>query len=97
MTRKIYYEYIEFSCHGFPVCFPTKMASEVGGFRTLRVKLNENCSSYHVLYYKKHVLREEEPTRPSDRTLFIVNIPPYCNKVSCTLKYGHTCRADEAI
>lgn len=58
-----------------------KMASEVGGFRTICVKFNEKCSSYHFLYFKKHSMRDEDATKPSDKTLFVVNIPPYCTKV----------------
>lgn len=57
------------------------MASEVGGFRTICVKFNEKCSSYHFLYFKKHSMRDEDATKPSDKTLFVVNIPPYCTKV----------------
>ena len=57
------------------------MATEIAGFRTLRVKFDKDCSSYHVLYYKKHTIREEDTARPPDRTLFIVNVPPYCDKV----------------
>lgn len=57
------------------------MASEVGGFRTIRVKFSETCSSYHFLYFKKHAVRDEDTTKPPDKTLFVVNIPPYCTKV----------------
>ena len=60
----------------------SKMASEaVAGFGAIRVKFSENCSSYHVLYCKKHTVRDEDVARPPDKTLFVVNIPPYCTKV----------------
>ncbi|KAL9956983.1 hypothetical protein ACROYT_G038555 [Oculina patagonica] len=58
------------------------MASEVGGFRTIRVKFSEKCSSCHFLYFKKHAVRDEDTTKPADKTLFVVNIPPYCTKGS---------------
>ena len=57
------------------------MASEVGGFRTIRVKFSETCCSYHFLYFKSHTVRDEDTTKPPDKTLFVVNIPPYCTKV----------------
>lgn len=59
-----------------------KMASEVSGFRTICVKFNEKCSSYHFLFCKRHSTRDEDAKKPPDKTLFVVNIPPYCTKVS---------------
>ena len=58
------------------------MASDLAGFRTICVKSNEKCVSYHYLYYKKHETREKDESKPQDKTLFVVNIPPYCTKVS---------------
>jgi len=57
------------------------MACDVAGFRTMRLKFDDNCASNHVLYFKKHNVREEESTAPTDKTLFVVNVPPYCDKV----------------
>ncbi|CAH3190856.1 unnamed protein product [Porites evermanni] len=56
------------------------MASEVSGFRTICVKFNEKCSSYHFLFCKRHSTRDEDAKKPPDKTLFVVNIPPYCTK-----------------
>lgn len=61
--------------------FVYKMASDFAGFRTLLVNFNESCQSCHVLYYRKHTVRREEINTPSDKTIFAVNIPPYCTKV----------------
>ena len=57
------------------------MASDLAGFHTICVKSNEKCVSYHYLYYKKHETREKDESKPQDKTLFVVNIPPYCTKV----------------
>lgn len=56
------------------------MASDLAGFRTICVKSNEKCVSYHYLYYKKHETRDKDESKPQDKTLFVVNIPPYCTK-----------------
>ena len=58
-----------------------KMASEVGGFQTICVKFSEKYCSYHYLYFKNHTTRDGDTTKPPNKTLFVVNIPPYCTKV----------------
>ncbi|XP_058941517.2 ribosomal RNA-processing protein 7 homolog A-like [Pocillopora verrucosa] len=58
------------------------MASEVGGFQTICVKFSEKYCSYHYLYFKNHTTRDEDTTKPPNKTLFVVNIPPYCTKGS---------------
>ncbi|EDO44850.1 predicted protein [Nematostella vectensis] len=63
------------------------MATEFG-FRLLRVKFNESCKSNHFLYFKKHSVREEESLRPSDKTLFVINVPPYCTKLAIKKLFG---------
>lgn len=47
------------------------------------VKFSEKNQSPHYLYVKEHKVREEtDPKRPPNRTLFILNVPPYCTEVS---------------
>ena len=74
--------------HGY-LAWKSIMASDLAGFRTICVKSNEKCVSYHYLYYKKHETREKDESKPQDKTLFVVNIPPYCTKVSH--KPYHSC------
>lgn len=57
----------------------TKMA--INGFHAINVKLNEKYRSSHVLYFKKHSIRDEDSNRPPNKTIFIVNVPPYATKV----------------
>ncbi|XP_068674267.1 ribosomal RNA-processing protein 7 homolog A-like [Montipora foliosa] len=65
------------------------MASEIAGSRTICVKFNEKCVTYHYLYCKKHMTRDENASKPPDKTLFVVNIPPYCTKGA--LKHLFSC------
>lgn len=67
--------------HGY-LARKSNMASDLAGFRTICVKSNEKCVSYHYLYCKKNETRGKDESKPQDKTLFVVNIPPYCTKVS---------------
>nr|XP_061805482.1 ribosomal RNA-processing protein 7 homolog A [Nerophis lumbriciformis] len=50
-----------------------------GGFTVLPLKFNSDTKSEHKLYVKEHKVRAEKSShRPLDRTLFVLNIPPYC-------------------
>lgn len=62
----------------------TNMADEheICGFNTIQVKFDESTEASHVLYLKPHSVREEDDRTPSERTLFVLNVPSYCNKVS---------------
>ncbi|XP_077474921.1 ribosomal RNA-processing protein 7 homolog A [Stigmatopora argus] len=52
-----------------------------GGFTVLSLKFNSDTKSEHKLYVKEHKIRAEKSShRPLDRTLFVLNIPPYCSK-----------------
>ncbi|KAK6471499.1 ribosomal RNA-processing protein 7-like protein A [Huso huso] len=49
------------------------------GFTAIPVKFQLTSKSHHYLYVKEHRVRSENNTRrPLDRTLFVLNIPPYC-------------------
>lgn len=50
------------------------------GFKAFRVKFNAESTTQHWLYYKEHSVREKNASKPPNRTLFIVNVPPYCNE-----------------
>uniref|UniRef100_A0A8C9RSV3 Ribosomal RNA processing 7 homolog A n=1 Tax=Scleropages formosus TaxID=113540 RepID=A0A8C9RSV3_SCLFO len=52
-----------------------------GGFTVLPLKYSSDSVSQHSLYVKEHRVRAEKTTsRPLDRTLFVLNIPPYCSE-----------------
>ncbi|XP_077484750.1 ribosomal RNA-processing protein 7 homolog A-like [Amblyomma americanum] len=55
-------------------------ASREDAFHTLPVKFSDESRSTHVLLFKAHKVREKSEHKPSERTLFVVNLPPYCNE-----------------
>ena len=56
------------------------MAAKVG-YRSLNVCFdNSNQLAPHSLLLKRHTLRKDDSFTPTDKTLFVLNIPPYCTK-----------------
>ncbi|XP_030403705.1 ribosomal RNA-processing protein 7 homolog A isoform X2 [Gopherus evgoodei] len=56
-------------------------AGAPAGYTAIPVKLSEKQQSPHYLYVKEHKVREgTDTTYPPNRTLFVLNIPPYCTK-----------------
>ncbi|XP_075879712.1 ribosomal RNA-processing protein 7 homolog A [Nelusetta ayraudi] len=52
-----------------------------GGFTVLPVQFAPDSAAQHKLYVKEHKVRAESSShRPLDRTLFVLNIPPYCSQ-----------------
>ncbi|XP_067129576.1 ribosomal RNA-processing protein 7 homolog A [Centruroides vittatus] len=51
-------------------------------FRVVPLKVNETSIAIHYLFYKQHRVREQLESKPIDRTLFVVNVPPYCGHQS---------------
>eukprot|EP00057_Strongylocentrotus_purpuratus_P009405 XP_011663879.1 PREDICTED: ribosomal RNA-processing protein 7 homolog A [Strongylocentrotus purpuratus] len=60
------------------------------------VKFSEKSSAGHMLYYKEHSVKESEDTKPTDRTLFVVNVPPYCNE-ECLQRLFGGCGGMESV
>lgn len=56
------------------------------GFKILRVKVNSNSDVERQLFVKAHSAREVDAYRPKERTLFVLNIPPYIDK-ECIEKF----------
>ncbi|PSN32634.1 Ribosomal RNA-processing protein 7 A [Blattella germanica] len=52
------------------------------GFKAFPVKYNAESTTQHWLFYKEHSVREKNLHKPSDRTLFIINVPSYCTEDS---------------
>uniref|UniRef100_A0A646QCF5 Ribosomal RNA-processing protein 7 n=1 Tax=Hemiscolopendra marginata TaxID=943146 RepID=A0A646QCF5_9MYRI len=50
------------------------------GFQVLPVKLLESNSACHYIFYKQHYVRENDESKPPNKTLCLLNIPPYCQK-----------------
>ncbi|KAM4634486.1 ribosomal RNA-processing protein 7 homolog A [Polymixia lowei] len=54
-----------------------------GGFAVLSLQFSSDSVAQHKLCVKEHRVRVEETThRPLDRTLFVLNIPPYCSEAT---------------
>ncbi|XP_071556188.1 ribosomal RNA-processing protein 7 homolog A [Temnothorax nylanderi] len=46
-------------------------------FKTLWIRFDADSSDKHQLFFKEHSVRNQEPEYPRNRTLFVLNIPPY--------------------
>uniref|UniRef100_A0A3B4A401 RRM domain-containing protein n=1 Tax=Periophthalmus magnuspinnatus TaxID=409849 RepID=A0A3B4A401_9GOBI len=47
----------------------------------LPLKFCSSSVAHHKLYVKEHKVRDEKSSyRPVDRTLFVLNVPPYCSE-----------------
>ncbi|XP_026181276.1 ribosomal RNA-processing protein 7 homolog A isoform X2 [Mastacembelus armatus] len=50
-----------------------------GGFTVLALQFSPDSAAQHQLFVKEHRVRAETSShRPQDRTLFVLNVPPYC-------------------
>lgn len=56
-------------------------------FSVVCLKFSEESKGIHQLLWKKHSVRSYCNKKPPDRTLFVVNVPPYCTKVSFFLLF----------
>ncbi|XP_013772328.1 ribosomal RNA-processing protein 7 homolog A-like [Limulus polyphemus] len=61
----------------------TTLSSSVvnsGGFVSIPIKFSEKSNSKSYLFCKDHRVRERHECKPQDRTLFVANVPSYCDK-----------------
>ncbi|XP_072947403.1 ribosomal RNA-processing protein 7 homolog A [Epargyreus clarus] len=61
-----------------------KSTKRIHDFKALELKLDENSKSPHIVYIKEHIVRDHTKDKPSGRTLFIINIPPYADENGLT-------------
>lgn len=66
------------------------------GFTAIPVKYSEESSVTQYLYLKQHDVRNPDPSLPSSRTLFVLNVPSYVNK-ECLERLFSGCGKVEAI
>lgn len=57
-------------------------SKEIQGFKAVPVRFSNDCTSCHELFLKEHSLRHQEENKPSGRTLFVLNVPPYATEYS---------------
>ena len=50
------------------------------------LKVKEDSKTSHYLYVKEHLVRDNNQQKPRNKTLFVINVPPYCTEVN-----GQTC------
>ena len=53
----------------------------------METRLDAKCSAGHTLFYKQHDVRNTHFTKPAGRTLFVLNVPSYCDEVSILFYY----------
>ncbi|XP_077562049.1 ribosomal RNA-processing protein 7 homolog A [Haemaphysalis longicornis] len=63
-------------------------ASKKDVFRTMPVKFSNDTRSFHMMLFKEHSVREKSEHKPPGKTLFVVNVPPYCNEESLERVFG---------
>ncbi|CAM4466226.1 ribosomal RNA-processing protein 7 homolog A isoform X1 [Caretta caretta] len=72
-------------------------AGAPAGYTAVPVKLSEKQQSPHYLYVKEHKVREgTDNTYPPHRTLFVLNIPPYCTK-ACLSRLFSCCSSVQSV
>lgn len=52
----------------------------IEGFKIMKVAFDADVKSPHFMYFKKHTQNKRNELFPADRTIFVVNVPPYCTK-----------------
>lgn len=50
-------------------------------FTVLPLKIEETSTCLHYLYVRQHSVRESHQSKPKEKTLFVLNVPPYCEEV----------------
>ncbi|XP_042323705.1 ribosomal RNA-processing protein 7 homolog A isoform X1 [Sceloporus undulatus] len=67
-------------------------AASPAGFTAIPVKFSEKHQSPHYLYVKEHKVREDKDrNRPQNRTLFVLNVPPYCTEECLSRLFSGFC------
>ncbi|ROT71846.1 putative ribosomal RNA-processing protein 7-like A [Penaeus vannamei] len=57
---------------------PKKQAlDDVKGFRVVELGFSKESKAKHQLLWKQHVVKTYDLDKPAERTLFVVNVPPY--------------------
>ncbi|XP_070580155.1 ribosomal RNA-processing protein 7 homolog A-like [Ptychodera flava] len=68
----------------------------VCGFRVMPVKFNAKSDVVRYFYYKVHNAKQGDDTKPAEKTLLVVNVPPYCNE-ECLERLFSSCGKVERV
>ncbi|XP_069982322.1 ribosomal RNA-processing protein 7 homolog A [Penaeus vannamei] len=62
---------------------PKKQAlDDVKGFRVVELGFSKESKAKHQLLWKQHVVKTYDLDKPAERTLFVVNVPPYVTEIA---------------
>jgi len=53
-------------------------------FKAINWKTKPNSTATHQFFVKAHKARQSNPKKPSGRTLFVINVPPFISKKNLT-------------
>ncbi|XP_022191951.2 ribosomal RNA-processing protein 7 homolog A [Nilaparvata lugens] len=70
---------------------------EICGYKVIPLKIYKNSAAHHYLYLKEHSIREKCLEKPSDRTLFVLGVPPYCTQESLSAMFAKQCGRVKAV
>ncbi|KAM8981783.1 ribosomal RNA-processing protein 7 homolog A [Sarcophilus harrisii] len=72
-------------------------ATNPPGYRAIPIKFTQDQASCHFLYVKQHRVRGGAKSGwPSDRTLFVLNVPPYCSE-GCLAQLFSACGPVQSV
>ncbi|XP_027710131.1 ribosomal RNA-processing protein 7 homolog A [Vombatus ursinus] len=67
------------------------------GYRAIPIKFSQDQASSHFLYIKEHRVRGgAKSSWPPDRTLFVLNVPPYCSE-ECLARLFAACGPVQSV
>ncbi|XP_075407071.1 ribosomal RNA-processing protein 7 homolog A [Tenrec ecaudatus] len=67
------------------------------GYSAIPVKFSEKQQASHSLYVREHSVREgAKSTWPKKRTLFVLNVPPYCTE-ACLSRLFSRCGSVQSV
>jgi len=58
------------------------MSKSIQGFKVIPIQFSSTSTTCHELFVKEHSVRNQSEDKPPDRTLFILNVPPYATEDS---------------
>lgn len=76
---------------------PEGSVSSPLGYSAIPVKFSEKQKASHYLYVRQHRVRQDtQSTWPPNRTLFVLNVPPYCTE-ECLSRLLSSCGAIKTV
>ncbi|CAH0546252.1 unnamed protein product [Brassicogethes aeneus] len=72
-------------------------ASNNQGFKVLKLRFSPESSCSHSIFVKEHSVRTHDDSKPSGRTIFILNLPPYATNDSIEHVFSEAGKVDSVI